>query len=82
MSVKTVPMLPARSLPIATTDLVIVADPTTEIAYKATISNFPKPTLASLPDVNINTPLNGHLFQYFTSDNKWHNIAILTGGTF
>ena len=82
MSVKTVPALPARSLPLAGTDLLIVADPTTEIAYKATISNFPKPNLADLPDVNISSPTDGNLLQYYTSDSKWHNVKLITGGTF
>lgn len=35
-------------------------------------------TLASLTDVNISSPSNTQLFQYQTSDSKWHNIAIPT----
>jgi hypothetical protein len=84
MPVKLINQLSAYSLPVSASDLVIVADSGTGIAYKVLVSDLPagSTSLASLTDVTITSPADGNVLVYNNSTSKWENEGTIFGGTF
>lgn len=84
MPVKLVTQLSSYSLPVSASDLVIVADASTGIAYKVLVSDLPAgaTSLASLTDVDITSLADGNVLVYNNSTSKWENEGTIFGGTF
>lgn len=84
MPVKLINQLSDYSLPVATTDFVVVADATTGIAYKVLVSDLPSgaTSLADLTDVDIASLTDGNVLVYNNSTTKWENKTTIFGGTF
>lgn len=84
MPVKLVNQLSSYSLPVSASDLVIVADAGTGIAYKVLVSDLPAgaTSLASLTDVDITSLADGNVLVYNSTTTKWENKTTIFGGTF
>jgi hypothetical protein len=84
MPVKLINQLSDYSLPVASTDFVVVAAAGTGIAYKVLVSDLPagSTSLASLTDVTITSPVDGNVLVYNNSTSKWENKGTIFGGTF
>jgi hypothetical protein len=84
MPVKLINQLSSYSLPVATTDFVVVADASTGIAYKLLVSDLPagSTSLEDLTDVDISSLADGNVLVYNSATSKWENESTIFGGTF
>jgi hypothetical protein len=84
MPVKLINQLSAYSLPVSASDLVVVADASTGIAYKVLVSDLPagSTSLEDLTDVDISSLADGNVLVYNSATTKWENKGTIFGGTF